>query len=161
MTAPVFILAIDPGYDRIGWAVGNKSKSDATVAYGLIQTQKQATIFERYRQLQTELTDVIRQHHPTELAIEQLYFSKNTTTALRVSEARGVVIATCLAYGLTVFEYNPSSIKLAVTGHGAADKAAVEKMVRLELKLTTTQLIDDTIDALALFLTHKYATTIA
>lgn len=161
MTKSPSILAIDPGYDRVGWAVGSKNKSDKTIFYGIIQTDKKASVFNRYQQIQTELQAIIDQHRPTELAIEQLYFSKNTSTALRVSEARGVIIATCLLNGLTVSEYNPGSIKLAVTGHGQADKRAVEKMVRLELKLTEDHLLDDTIDALALFLTHKYATKIA
>lgn len=151
------ILAIDPGYDRVGWAVGSKISAQKIKVdqYGCIQTDKKADIFTRYRQIVTELQIILQVHQPTHLAIEQLYFSKNTSTALRVSEARGVIIATCIAQGTEVFEYNPGTIKLAVTGHGQADKKAVDKMVRLQLGIKDLHIIDDTMDALALLLTHS------
>ncbi|HEX7017645.1 MAG TPA: crossover junction endodeoxyribonuclease RuvC [Patescibacteria group bacterium] len=151
------ILAIDPGYDRVGWAIGDEVRRGqlTKLHYGIIQTEKKAAIFDRYLQIQEELHQVIETYRPSELAIEQLYFSKNTTTALRVSEARGVIIASCLRHGLKVFEYNPGTIKLAVTGHGQANKAAVDKMVRLQLAIKDEPVMDDTMDALALLLTHS------
>ena len=151
---PVTILAIDPGYDRVGWAVGIKNRRQPSlVDLGLIQTAKDRLIFDRYQEIVIELNRLIKKHHPKELAIENLYFAKNTKTAMRVAEAKGVIIATALTHGLEVFEYDPSTIKQVVTGYGRADKLAVEKMVRLQLKLKD-KLIDDTLDAAACYLTH-------
>lgn len=141
----------------MGWAIGRQTgKNQMTVlAYGAIQTAKSASMFDRYRQIQTELQALIEQHHPSYLAIEELFFSKNTTTALRVSEVRGLIIASCLNSGMKITEYNPSTIKLAVTGHGRADKAAVDKMVRLQLGIKEVKVLDDTMDALAVLITHS------
>lgn len=148
------ILAIDPGYDRVGWAVGVKDRRKPKVLeLGLIQTDKTKPIFKRYQEIIHKLKKLISHHQPTELAIENLYFAKNTKTAIKVAEAKGVIIATALETDLKVFEYDPSTIKQVVTGYGQADKQAVEKMIRLQLKLKE-KLIDDTLDAAACYLTH-------
>lgn len=148
-------LAIDPGYDRIGWAVGEgKGDKPKVLGYGCIQTLKTDTLTKRYRQLEVDLQKIIDQYQPTKLAIETLFFSKNTTTALKVAEARGIIIGNCVRNNLDVFEYHPNTIKLTVTGNGKADKKAMEKMVRLQLPLPATKIIDDAIDALAILLTH-------
>jgi crossover junction endodeoxyribonuclease RuvC len=151
------LLGIDPGFDRVGWAIGTVSlRSEVTVsAYGLIQTKRTADIFSRYQQIQNELAEVCRQYQPISAGLEALFFSKNTKTALRVSEARGVIIAELLKHGCGISEYNPGQIKQAVTGYGQADKAAVEKMVRLQLKIQESNILDDTMDALAILLTHS------
>ncbi len=154
---PSIVLGIDPGYDRVGWAVG---KVDAIytvklLEYGLIQTQKADDIFTRYTQIQSELSDILEKHAPSSAGLETLFFSKNTKTALRVSEARGVIIAELLQHACSVHEYNPVQVKQAVTGYGQADKAAVEKMVRLQLHIAQQNVMDDTMDALAIVLTHS------
>jgi crossover junction endodeoxyribonuclease RuvC len=150
------VLAIDPGYDRIGWAVGEKNKDKPKViAFGCIQTLKTDKLTTRYQQLQTELQILIEQHQPSTLAIESLFFSVNKTSALKVAEARGIIISQCVTNNMEVFEYHPNSIKLAVTGTGKADKKAVEKMIRLQLPLPATAVIDDAIDALAILLTDS------
>jgi len=152
---PIIILAIDPGYDRVGWSLGQKNGSQLSVIkYGLIQTNKMASIFERYRAIETELDAIIKQHQPQQAALETLFFSKNQTTAMRVAESRGLILATLIRNRVECFEYNPGTIKLAVTGYGKADKKAVEKMVRLQLHVSNEKLIDDTLDALAILLTH-------
>lgn len=149
------IIAIDPGYDRVGWSVGTKTGAQLTVVeYGIIQTQKSASIFERYHQIETELEAIVSRHQPDEAALETLFFSKNQTTAMRVAEARGLILATLIRRDIHCFEYGPGQIKQAVTGYGKADKKAIEKMVRLQLKLPTAKLVDDTLDALAILLTH-------
>lgn len=153
----MIILGIDPGYDRLGWAVGeiqNPGQKLIIQKYGCIQTNKKHDIFKRYHQIILELKKIIDQHCPTELAIETLFFSKNTKTALRVSEARGVIIGLCLKLGLKIFEYHPGQIKQAVTGFGGAHKKAMDKMIRLQLQLDADKIIDDTMDALAIVLTH-------
>lgn len=153
------ILAIDPGFDRVGWAVGNVERGKLNILqYGCIQTLKTENRFQRYSQIQVELSAIIDQHVPNQAAIETLFFSKNQTTAMHVSEARGVIISTLLHKQIEIFEYNPNEIKLAVTGYGKADKSAVEKMVRLQLGAQLTQkekIIDDTMDALGILLTHS------
>jgi crossover junction endodeoxyribonuclease RuvC len=150
-------MGIDPGYDRVGWAVGilNQKFEVQPLGYGLIQTSKSATIFERYIQIQTELAEVLVEYHPASAGLETLFFSKNTKTALRVSEARGIIIGELIKMGCSIVEYNPVQIKQAVTGYGQADKKAIEKMVRLQLHITETKIIDDTMDALAILLAHS------
>ncbi|MDQ5951496.1 MAG: crossover junction endodeoxyribonuclease RuvC [Patescibacteria group bacterium] len=86
--------------------------------------------------------------------MESIFFSKNQKTAMRVSEARGVIIGALLPYCNSLVEYTPNQVKLAVTGYGTADKQAVEKMVRMQLKITDPSIIDDTIDAIAIAFTH-------
>ncbi len=153
---PSTILAIDPGYDRLGWAMGQVESSKLKVkSYGCIGTNKKETLFKRYTQIIAELTQVIKDYNPTQLAIEDLFFSKNTKTAMKVSEVRGVIIGLCLSRGIEVYEYKPNQIKLAVTGSGRADKKAVDKMVRLQLNLPKEKIIDDTMDALAILITHS------
>jgi len=154
-TVTAIILAIDPGFDRVGWAVGKSERGQISVlAYGCIQTSPRQTLFIRYQQIIQELEQLIRQHQPTELAIESLFFFKNQKTVMPVSEARGVIIGCCLKANLAVFEYTPLQIKQAVTGYGRADKKQVAKMMRLQLKLDDRPIIDDAMDALATLLTH-------
>ncbi len=153
-SAPI-ILGIDPGYDRLGWAIGRSQRQTPEVlAYGCIQTKKINDLAQRYLSLEEQLTEIIEKWQPTQLAIETLYFARNKNTALKVSESRGVVLSCCARHQLEIFEYHPNTIKLTTTGHGKADKKAVEKMVRLQLKLKDEKIIDDAIDALAIVLTH-------
>ncbi|HYD35480.1 MAG TPA: crossover junction endodeoxyribonuclease RuvC [Vitreimonas sp.] len=150
------VLAIDPGYDRLGWAVAKVATTKIELLqYGLLQTKKTQSRWERYQEVITLLSELMTSYQPTELAIETLFFSKNTTSAMQVSEVRGLIFAEALKNHLTIFEYNPMTIKQAVTGTGKADKRAVEKMVRLQLKLSEVKLVDDTLDALAVLITHS------
>jgi len=152
---PTTILGIDTGYDRVGWAVGNYQNSKFnTLAMGCIQTNKDSDIFKRYSQIITKLQEITNKYSPNHLAIETLFFSKNKKTALRVSEARGVIISTLLNKDLEVFEYSPNTIKLTVAGSGAANKQAIKKMIELQIKYNLKGQIDDAIDALAVAMTH-------
>ncbi len=148
------ILGIDPGYDRMGWAVGNATNRKLTlVAHGTIQTSAKLSMMERYQKILIELKAILVQYHPVQAAIEELFFSTNKKTALRVSEVRGLIIAQLLSHRVTVFEYHPQSIKLAITGHGKADKLAMAKQLQLELGINT-KILDDELDAIAITLTH-------
>lgn len=154
------IIGLDPGYDRLGWGILEASRRNFKVVdFGIIQTKKQHSIFERYSQILSNLERILRQHNPQEAAVETLFFSKNQKTAMRVSEARGLIIGQLLHCSCQVFEYSPQDVKLAVTGYGKADKQAVEKMVRAELNLGSKKIIDDTLDALAVALTHGLSTS--
>lgn len=149
------ILGIDPGYDRIGWAVGqlDAQKRYTSIDFGCIQTNAKTTIFARYKEIQTELTALLDEFHPTSAGIEAVFFSKNQKTALRVSEARGIIIAELLRHPITLYEFTPNHIKQAVTGYGNADKTAVAKMVQSTLQLEHTDVVDDAMDALAVMIT--------
>ena len=157
MTTSPIIIGIDPGYDRVGLAIGCKTGAAWQLHdYRCIQTDKKATLFARYEQIMQELEQLLDTYQVTEAGIESLFWFKNKSTALDVSEARGVIIATLLRHQIKISEYTPLQIKQSVTGYGRADKQAVEKMVRLELSLTDT-IIDDTIDALAAMICHQAA----
>ena len=157
------ILGIDPGFDRVGWAVGQVVDKKLQVwDFGCIQTDKQQIVSERYQAIDDQLTAILTKYKPADLAIESLFFFKNAKSVMRVSEARGAIISCCLRHQLQLFEYPPLQIKQAVTGNGRADKTAVAKMVKLQLKLPEkivggkieTKIIDDAMDAIAILLTH-------
>lgn len=150
------ILGIDPGYDRLGWAVGVLEAGKVRLlGYDSIRTRKGVSLAHRYTHIISELDNILSQYQPSEVAIESVFFSKNQTTAMQVSEVRGVIIGCVLRHGCRYTEYNPNHIKLAVTGYGKADKQAVEKMMRLQLHLSSDEkLLDDTADALGILLTH-------
>lgn len=148
------ILGIDPGYDRLGWAILDKDKQNVTlVACDCIQTSKKDAHAKRLTDLYGQLVEVVTQYKPEELHIEKLFFARNVSTALDVAQARGVVLLVCTLKDMSVHEFTPSQIKLAVTGMGNADKRSVEKMVRLQLKHVPEKLLDDVLDAIAAAIT--------
>ncbi len=149
------VIGIDPGYDRCGWAVVEQSGNRyQALDCGCWQTNRQDDKWHRYDQLRIAFAKLIDQYQPEVMAIESLYFSRNVSTALPVSEVRGLLFGLALAAQIPIVEYTPATVKLAVTGYGRADKTQVTKMVILLLKLAKTPLIDDTGDALAVALTH-------
>lgn len=156
MNTKLTIMGIDPGYDRLGWAIGqlNEKKEWGSIDFGCIQTNADKPIFTRYSELKTDLEELLTEFKPTVVGIETLYFSNNQKTALRVSEARGLIIGQLLSHQpLTIYELTPNQIKQTVTGYGNADKIAVAKMVQSTLQLAQTDVIDDAIDALAAMIT--------
>lgn len=158
MTNPI-IIGIDPGYDRLGWAVAQKNSGAWHIFdQGCIVTDRQKEIEDRFQQILDELTAIIQRYQPQEAAVETLFWFKNQSSAMKVSEARGLIIANLLDAGIKISQYTPLQIKQAITGYGRADKKAVEKMVRLELAIDQNEaknIIDDTFDALALVICHQ------
>jgi len=147
-------LGIDPGFDRMGWAIGKwTGKTWQSLDFGCLKTNSEQSIFDRYQQILADLEALIVEFQPEVAGIESVFFSKNQKTALRVSEARGLIIAKLLQHDLELREFTPNQIKQAVTGNGHADKTAVAKMVRLGLQLGDQPIIDDAMDALATLLT--------
>lgn len=148
------ILAIDPGYERLGVAILEKTKTKReTVLYSdCFHTSAKESHPTRLGLIATEVKRIIKEYKPEALAIETLFFSVNKKTALQVAEARGALLATCVQSGLQVFEYAPVHIKIAVTGHGGSDKKQVIFMVK---KLITFEkdALDDEYDAIAIGLT--------
>ena len=159
--APVTVLGLDPGYDRLGWCIGHVHGGQfSLVKYGCIQTQKSDTWTSRYRSIMTALSVLLREHSPQEAALEEVFFSVNKKSALQVSEVRGVLLSLLIQHDVACFSYGPSAVKLAVAGTGAATKQEVAKMLRLQLGSSLTTMtgagaaLDDAWDAVAVALTH-------
>ncbi len=150
------ILAIDPGYERLGIAVVEKERGgkETYIFSECFKTSKTYTHAKRLAALQTEVKNVIKEWKPESLAIETLFLANNQKTAMLVAEARGVILAEAASHDLKIFEYSPPQIKLAVCGNGAADKKSMIKMVPLLLKVPSSVTIDDEFDAIAIGLTY-------
>lgn len=147
------VIAIDPGYDRLGIAIIEKDKKEILIFSECLQTEKNNSINERVMLVGQQVRKHIEKYKPDAMAIEDLFFSKNTKTALKVSESRGVVIFQATDAGIPVYEYTPNQIKLAVTGYGNATKGDVSRMVSLLIDVGGEKKIDDEIDAIATGLT--------
>ncbi len=144
------VLAVDPGYDRLGLAVveGDPSKpvlvwSDTVLPPKGLKEARLACVFEAVR-------DAITTYSPTQLALETLFFTKNQTTGIGVAEARGAVLSAAGLASVPVLEFSPQQVKLAVTGYGNADKKAVMLMVPKLIALPEKKRLDDEFDAIAL-----------
>jgi len=120
------------------------------LCYGSIQTSKELGSGERLKEIYDGLADVIERYKPERAAVEKLYFAKNAKTALRVAEARGVILLCLEKLGVPYIELDPVQVKAAVCGHGRAAKPEMQKMVRLLLNLKEIPRPDDAADALAL-----------
>ena len=155
---PLTILSIDPGYDRVGWAIGQlqptKAQSYKLQHADCIQTSKTSSIWTRYQEITNQINQLCITHQPDHCAIETIFFSVNKKTAIRVSEARGVIIAALLSKNIQLFEYNPMQIKQTVAGSGTADKESVKKMVCIQMGIKDIALPDDAVDAIAIGITH-------
>ncbi len=151
---PAILMGIDPGYDRVGWAVCSaKSGTLTPLGYGCIRTNAKETQLERYQQLSRDLATILTQYQPVAAAVESLFFATNQKTAIAVAQARGIILAQLFDHNVQIHQYTPLQIKQATTGYGSADKTAVEKMVRQQIQLPNVKIIDDTIDALAMVIT--------
>ena len=149
------ILGIDPGTGIVGFGVIeanglNKKMVDA----GVIRTPVHQPISERLVTIYNEIKEIIELNKPQVMVVEQLFFAKNVTTAMSVSQARGVIILAGMQAKLTIAEYTPLQIKQSVTGYGKADKKQVQEMVKIQLKLAEVPQPDDCADALAAALTY-------
>jgi len=148
------VLAIDPGYGRLGLAVVEKNKGKEKLIYSeCFQTHSDDNFHMRLGLIGVRVRELIEKYNPDVFAIEDLFFSKNTKTALKVSESRGVVIFQAVDAGLSIYEYTPNQIKVAVTGYGKANKNDVYVMVKKLIDLGEGKKIDDEIDAIAIGLT--------
>jgi crossover junction endodeoxyribonuclease RuvC len=148
------ILGIDPGLAIVGFAILDKENDKKTlIEAGVIRTHKDRTHSQRLKEIYDDMQAIIREYKPDICAIEQIFFSKNVTTGIKVSQARGVTLLALEEAGIEIHEFNPKSMKLSLTGDGNADKKAIQKMVMLELKLDQPPKPDDAADAVSLALT--------
>jgi len=149
------ILGIDPGSRITGFGVIDSEGATTTyVASGCVRI-KGETLPDRLKVIYDGITDIVGIHHPDEIAVEQVFVSRNAASALKLGQARGVAVVAAVKAAVPVFEYTPAQVKQAVTGQGAAGKEQIQHMVRLLLNLPGAP-PQDAADALAVALCHGH-----
>ena len=151
----MIILGIDPGLATLGYGVievnGDKRRM---VQFGTLTTQAGQPMPQRLRAIFQGMNQLMDIYQPDDVAFEELFFSKNITTGMAVSAARGVALVAVVQRTENLYEYTPMQIKQAVTGYGGADKHQVQQMVKMLLNMKDIARPDDAADALAVALTH-------
>lgn len=146
----MIVLGIDPGFERMGYGVVRREGSRLeAVAFGLIETPR-IELADRLKLIYDQLTQLIEQHNPDAISIEKLLFAVNKKTAFDVSKSIGVVLLCAAQNNIPSFEYTPPEVKLAIVGHGGADKKQVQYMVAKLFGLENAPKPDDVADALAI-----------
>ncbi len=154
----MIILGIDPGLATLGYGVIEKDERGncRAIDCGVVLTPKEEGLPVRLAQLEEGLQKILDQFHPDEIAMEELFFSKNITTGIAVAHARGVALLTCVKHCGKLYEYTPMQIKQAITGYGNADKKQMQSVVASLLKLKKIPKPDDAADALGVALCHAF-----
>lgn len=148
----MILLAIDPGYERLGVAIlqKEKGKKEAVLFSDCVRTSAKLLFEERLVEIGLKVEELIETYKPEALSIENLFISNNQKTAMRVAEVRGVLIYIAKKNSLTVSEYTPLQVKSSVTGDGKSSKDQVIKMVKLLTKTNKPDMLDDEYDAIAI-----------
>ncbi|MGM0577735.1 MAG: crossover junction endodeoxyribonuclease RuvC [Myxococcota bacterium] len=150
------ILGVDPGTLATGWGIIDSSgRSVRHLGHGVIRTRAKEPLWERLRVIHDGLAEVIAEHRPEILALEECFVSRNVQSALKLGHTRGVVMVACTAATMDVFEYTASQVKSVVAGHGRARKHQVQEMVRVALTLPKAA-PEDASDALAAAICHAH-----
>ena len=154
----MIILGIDPGLATLGYGVVEKDEKGncRAVDYGVVLTPKAEDLPVRLAILEQGLIQIFEKYHPDEVAVEELFFSKNITTGIAVAHARGVALLTATKHCGKLYEYTPMQIKQALTGYGRADKKQIQSVVASLLKLKSIPKPDDAADALSVALCHAF-----
>lgn len=148
------ILGVDPGFGRIGWGVIELRKGKwVGISYGCIETNKKADFVDRLQELNLDLAKIIKKYEPDYSAVEELFFYTNVKTAIKVGQARGVILLTLKQANVPVYEFTPLQIKQSITGYGRAEKGQLQRMVKMMLGVKKPITPDDAADALAVALT--------
>ncbi len=152
------VLGIDPGYAIVGYGVveylNNRFKP---IEFGAVTTKAGVEFPTRLKTIYDGVCDIIQKYKPDALSVEKLFFNTNTTTAIDVAQARGVILLSARNNNVPIFEYTPLQVKQAVTGYGKAPKAQVMELTRRLLCLEKTPKPDDTADALAMAICHCHS----
>ena len=152
------ILGIDPGYAIVGYGIVDyEANRFKVVDYGAVTTQAHTPFDLRLQTIYNGLSCLIEKYSPDAMSIEKLFFNTNTTTAIDVAQARGVITLAAAQGGLDIAEYTPLQVKQSVVGYGRAEKKQVQEMTRLMLNLKAVPKPDDTADALALAICHAHS----
>ena len=154
----MIILGIDPGLATLGYGVIEKDARGncRAVDFGVVLTPKEEGLPVRLALLEEGIGKIMDKYRPDEVAMEELFFSKNITTGIAVAHARGVALLTCVKRCGRLYEYTPMQIKQAITGYGKADKKQVQSVVASLLKLKSIPKPDDAADALGVALCHAF-----
>ncbi len=156
----MIVLGIDPGVATIGFGVLDAQRGkNRLIQYGVITTPAGLPLSQRLVQISEDMEQLIRQFKPDEMAVEELFFSKNITTGIAVAHGRGVILLAAEKLGVPVFEYTPMQVKQAVVGYGAAQKRQVMLMTQRLLGMKEVPKPDDAADALAIAICHSRSAT--
>lgn len=156
------VLGIDPGTATTGFGlVSEEGDSVHLLECGVIQTAAGQPLAWRLRSLYENLSQLLARWQPDEAAVEELFFSRNTTTALAVGHARGVALLALAQASIPVAEYTPMQVKQAIVSYGKGTKEQVQEMVRLILRLEAVPQPDDAADAVALAICHLHSTRLS
>lgn len=155
----MIILGIDPGIATLGYGVIEKDERGnfRAIDYGVVVTPKNESLPVRLAMLEEGVSKILEKYRPDEVAMEELFFSKNITTGIAVAHARGVALLTCVKACGKLYEYTPMQIKQALTGYGRADKHQIQSVVTSMLRLQAIPKPDDAADALAIALCHGFS----
>ena len=156
----MIILGIDPGVATIGFGLVRAERNrNQLLRYGVITTPPGIPLSNRLLQISNDMEELIHAFHPDEMAVEELFFTKNITTGIAVAHGRGVILLAAEKLGVPVFEYTPMQVKQAVVGYGKAEKRQVMLMTQHLLHMKEIPKPDDAADALALAICHSRAAT--
>ena len=148
------VIAIDPGYDRLGVAVmENAGGSEVLLFSTCIESSRNDTLPDRLLTIGKRFEEIVKEYQPDSMAIETLFFNKNIKTAIGVAQARGTLLYLAKCAGCAVYEFGPQEIKTAVTGYGKSDKKAVIDMIMRLVKNAPLKALDDEYDAIAIGVT--------
>lgn len=151
------VIGIDPGTARLGYGVIEAGDQPQLVDFGIVETGiEDGDSALRLEYIYQGVQTLLDHHRPDAMAIEQLFFARNVTTAISVGQARGVTLLAASQARIAVYEYTPSQIKHAIAGYGKADKQQMQEMVRILLALDHPPQPDDAADALAVAITHSH-----
>ena len=154
------ILGIDPGVATIGFGLIRAERGKNTLLqYGVITTPPGIPLSERLLQISRDMEQLLETFKPDEMAVEELFFTKNITTGIAVAHGRGVILLAAEKAGIPVFEYTPMQVKQGVVGYGKAEKKQVMLMTQRLLNMKDIPRPDDAADALALAICHSRAAT--
>jgi crossover junction endodeoxyribonuclease RuvC len=151
----MMVIGIDPGLARVGYGVIEvRNRNPGPVCYGCIESGKDQPASARLLHIYSEVAAILEKYPPAHIAMEKLFFSKNITSAMNVSEARGVILLLAEQRNIPVTEYTPNQVKQAITGSGRADKRQMQEMIMRLLRLEEIPKPDDAADALSIALCH-------
>ncbi len=151
----MIILGIDPGLATVGYGVvSHQNGKFRAREYGAVITKPHQLLENRLEEIYDSVCTIIERHAIDCMAIEELFFNRNVTTAMDVSQARGVILLAAKKHNVDIYEYTPLQIKQSVVGYGRAEKKQVIYMTQLLLGLSEPAKPDDTADALAVAICH-------
>ena len=155
------ILGIDPGTATMGWGVIRQEGNRLSyVQHGAVTTPSQWEMPRRLGRLFDGVTELVKGYRPETVAVEELFFNTNVTTAITVGQARGVVLLAAYRAGIEVAEYTPLQVKQAITSYGRAEKRQMQEMVKSLLRLREIPKPDDAADGLAIAVCHAFSSRI-